>query len=368
MAEDFYEVEMPQYVILGSNILEEGLKGIDILKRIKTALIITGPTKTREYGETVKNILTDMKLKAFIYSLSNAFEKPQDKCINEIKYILNIASQNDIKILFGVAGGKVFDIVKVCSEFLSIPYISIPTTASHDGISSPIVSYPMFKAISDKIPLKSSRVKPPTAILADTLIVSKSDKRLLYAGCGDLIAKFTAILDWKLAHKRIGEKFNEYAAAMSLLGAKIIKNRRKIVSLATEQSYRIVLKALIAVGVAAGFVSSSRPLSGSEHIFSHTLEMLAYKYGFKPALHGEQCGVGSIIMTYLHGKNWRLIRDVLKEIGSPVNAKELNIEEKYLIEALTISRNIRPMRYTILNEKTISYEEAERILCEVEVI
>jgi len=368
MISDYYEVEVPQYVILGSNILEERLKEINILKEIKTALIITGPTKTREYGEIVKNILTDMNIKVFIYSLSNFLEKTQYRYIDEIKSILNIASQNSVRIILGVAGGKVFDIVKVCSKLLSIPYISIPTTASHDGISSPVISYPIFEVISSKIPLKSSRVRPPVAILADTAIVSRSDRRLLYAGCGDLVAKFTAVLDWRLAHKHVGEKFNEYAAALSVLGFKIIKNRRKIISLATEKSYRIVLKALIAVGVAAGFVSSSRPLSGSEHIFSHTLEMLSYKYGFKPALHGEQCGVGTIIMTYLHGKNWRLIKSILKEIGAPTNANELGIEEKYLVEALTISRKTRPERYTILNERNMSYEEARKILCKVEVI
>lgn len=368
MVNDHYEVETPQYVVLGSNILEEKLKEINILKRIKVALIVTGPTKTREYGEIVKNILTDMNIKVFTYSLSNAFDKMRDKYINEIKSILNIAFQNNARIILGVAGGKVFDIVKACSELLSVPYISIPTAASHDGISSPIISYPIFEVISNKIPLKSSRVRPPIAILADTAIASKSDRRLLYAGCGDLIAKFTAILDWKLAHKRLKEKFNEYAAAISMLGFKIIKNRRKIINLATEESYRIVLKALIAVGVAAGFVSSSRPLSGSEHIFSHTLEMLSYKYGFKPALHGEQCGIGTIIMAYLHGKNWRLIKNILKEIGTPTNANELGIEEKYLIEALVTSRRIRPTRYTILNERNISYEEARKILCEVEVI
>ncbi len=368
MINDYYEVEVPQYVVLGSNILEKGLKEINILKRVRVALIITGPTKTREYGEIVKNILADMNIKVFIYSLDSSFEKMQDKYTNEIRSILNVALQNGVEIIFSAAGGKVFDIVKVCSELLSIPYISIPTTASHDGISSPIISYPIFEVISNKIPLKSSRVRPPIAILADTAIVSKSDRRLLYAGCGDLIAKFTAILDWKLAHERLKEKFNEYAAAMSILGFKIVKNRRKIINLATEESYRIVLKALIAVGVAAGFVSSSRPLSGSEHIFSHTLEMLLYRYGLKPALHGEQCGIGTIIMTYLHGKNWRLIKSILREIGAPTNANELGIEEKYLIEALAASRKTRPTRYTILNERNISYEEAKKILCEVEVI
>ena len=51
---------------------------------------------------------------------------------------------------------------------------------------------------------------------------------------------------------------------------------------------------------------SSRPASGSEHMFSHALDRIAPK----PALHGEQCGVGTIMMMYLHGGNWQTVQPV----------------------------------------------------------
>ena len=62
----------------------------------------------------------------------------------------------------------------------------------------------------------------------------------------------------------------------------------------------------------------------------HALDKIAPK----PALHGEQCGVGTIMMMYLHGGNWQEIREALKKIGAPVTAEELGIEDKYIIEAL----------------------------------
>ena len=53
-------------------------------------------------------------------------------------------------------------------------------------------------------------------------------------------------------------------------------------------------------------------------------------------------------MMYLHGGDWKKISDALKMIGAPTTAKELGIEDKYILEALVLSHTIRPERYTIL--------------------
>jgi len=64
-------------------------------------------------------------------------------------------------------------------------------------------------------------------------------------------------------------------------------------------------------GVAMSIAGSSRPASGGEHKFSHALDRLAPG----KALHGESCGIGTIISMYLHGGDWRGIRTSLKKIG-----------------------------------------------------
>jgi len=124
-----------------------------------------------------------------------------------------------------------------------------------------------------------------------------------------------------------------------------------------EQSAWIVVKALVSSGVAISIAGSSTPASGSEHKFSHALDMIAEK----PALHGEQCGVGTIMMTYLHGENWQRVKAVLKEIGAPTTAKDLGIKEEHIIEALTLAHKINPSRYTILGDSGLTYEAAERL-------
>jgi len=88
----------------------------------------------------------------------------------------------------------------------------------------------------------------------------------------------------------------------------------------------------------------------------------------KPALHGEQCGVGAIMMSYLHGAEWKYVRDALRNVGAPTNAKELGIKDEYIIEALVQAHKINPERYTILGDTGLTYEAAERLATITEVI
>ena len=125
-----------------------------------------------------------------------------------------------------------------------------------------------------------------------------------------------------------------------------------------------VIKALVSSGVAISIAGSSAPASGSEHKFSHALDMIVER----PALHGEQCGVGTILMTYLYGENWQRIRDVLKDIGAPTTAKDLGIKEDYVIDALTLAHKINPDRYTILGASGLTRQAAERLALATGVI
>jgi len=78
-------------------------------------------------------------------------------------------------------------------------------------------------------------------------------------------------------------------------------------------------------------------------------------------LHGEQCGIGTIMMAYLHGEDWQRIKNVLREIGAPTTAKEIGVPDEIIIEALTHAHKINPHRYTILGDSGLTREAAERL-------
>jgi len=102
---------------------------------------------------------------------------------------------------------------------------------------------------------------------------------------------------------------------------------------------------------------NTRPASGAEHMFSHMLDRIAPGR----AMHGEQCGVGAIMMMYLHGEDWEKVRDALEELGAPTTAKEMGIPKKKIVEALTMAQTIRPNRYTILGEKGLTFDAAKKL-------
>jgi len=255
------------------------------------------------------------------------------------------------ELVVGCGGGSVIDTAKLSSTRERHPFISVPTVASHDGLSSPRAS------IKKKGTSVSIEGQSPIAIVADTSIVAKAPFRFTAAGCGDLIANITAVRDWRLAHTLGYEYYGEYAASLSLMSARIVMEHAHAIKPGDEQGARLVLEALIASGIAMGIAGSSRPASGAEHKFSHALDRIAPK----PALHGEQCGVGTIMMAYLHGIDWEEIRDTLATIGAPTTARQLGIEPRYIIQALKEAHTINPSRYTILGERGITEKAAERL-------
>ncbi|NMA11191.1 MAG: iron-containing alcohol dehydrogenase, partial [Methanomicrobiales archaeon] len=228
---------------------------------------------------------------------------------------------------------------KIASYNTDRHFISIPTAASHDGIASSRASVPTAEGNV------SLAAEPPIAVVADTAVIASAPHRLLASGCADIIANYTAILDWELSHRLRGEPLSEYALTLSRMTAEILFKNADLIKPHSEESAWLVTKALVSSGVAMSIAGSSRPGSGGEHKFSHALEQLAPGKG----LHGEKCGIGAIITMYLHGGDWEGIRDSLKKIGAPTTPAGIGVDDETAVAALLAARTIRPERFTILD-------------------
>jgi glycerol-1-phosphate dehydrogenase [NAD(P)+] len=324
-------MELPRIVDVGHGVIHDTGKVCKDLKLNGNGLMVAGNSTLRAAGKTAASSLEEAG-----YTVDTVIVKTPT--LEEILKVENKACEVKASFLLGVGGGKAIDIAKIASVHLDLPFISIPTAASHDGIVSSRAS------IIKEGRTVSEAAHTPLAVVADTEIIVKAPHRLLASGCGDIISNYTAVKDWDLAHRLRGEPFSEYASIISTMTAKMLIESADTIKPGIEESAWMVMKALVASGVAMSIAGSSRPASGSEHKFSHALDEIAPK----PALHGEQCGVGTIMMMYLHGGNWQEVRNALKIIGAPVNATELGIKEEYIIKALLHAHEIRPERYTIL--------------------
>ncbi|WRQ72966.1 MAG: NAD(P)-dependent glycerol-1-phosphate dehydrogenase [Methanosarcinales archaeon Met12] len=347
-------MQLPRNIIIGQNAIHEIVNVCNDLKLQGCAMVITGLNTKKIAGDVVVELLSDGG-----YCDTDLIEV-LSASMHEVERVKGRANDIGAAFLLGVGGGKCIDIAKLASTQLNIPFLSVPTTASHDGIASSRASL-MQSGQSISMPAQA-----PMGIVVDTKVIASAPYRLLASGCGDIISNYTAVMDWQLA-KRLGKlhgaDYSEYAAALSKMTAQILIDASSSIKPGSEKFVRIVVKALISSGVAMSIAGSSRPASGSEHKFSHALDRLSPK----PALHGEQCGVGTIMMMYLHGGDWQSIRDSLRNIGAPTNSKELGIEDKYIIEALVHAHEIRPERYTILGDG-LSREDAEELAKTTKVI
>ncbi|WP_340820694.1 NAD(P)-dependent glycerol-1-phosphate dehydrogenase [Methanolobus sp. WCC4] len=336
-------MQLPRDVVVGPDVIYDVKDVCDDLKLKEGAFIVTGQNTRRIAGDVVFDLLEDSGCEPGIIVSNEA-------SMEDVRRVVAEARAANSEYLLGVGSGKSIDVAKLAATQLSLPFISMPTAASHDGIVSSRAS------IHDKGRKSSVEVNAPMAVIADTQIISSAPYRLLAAGCGDIISNYTAVLDWELAHRLRNEPFSEYAAALSRMTAQILMDSPEDIKPELESSVRIVVKALVSSGVAMSIAGSSRPASGSEHMFSHALDMLSPG----SALHGEQCGVGTIMMMYLHGGDWKKIKECLEIIGAPTTAEELGIEDKYILEALLVAHEIRPERYTVLGAG-LTPEAAEKV-------
>jgi glycerol-1-phosphate dehydrogenase [NAD(P)+] len=344
-----HRFQLPREVVIGRGVINQVGKVCCELDCGKVPLVLADEITINIAGETVLASLADEGFQPFKLIIT-------DSTLEQVKVVEKKIRESNISIVLGVGGGKSIDVAKVSAMNSNIPFVSVPTAGSHDGIVSPRASIKK-PTIPHSIP-----AKPPQAIIADTEIIAEAPYRLLASGCGDLISNSTAVMDWELAHKLRNEYYGEYAASLACMCSKLIIERANQIRLGMPGSVRIVMEALISSGVSMCIAGSSRPASGAEHMFSHALDRIHIKQGtMSPALHGEQAGVGAIMMMYLHGGNWKDIKNALQKIGAPTTAEELKIEEKYIIEALTTCHTIRPERYTILGEKGLTKEAAIRL-------
>jgi glycerol-1-phosphate dehydrogenase [NAD(P)+] len=340
---EIHRIDLPRIVLIGRGVIDH-LGEVCQELGLERALLATGPITYKIAGERAQIIMEEKDLIVNAAFVSDADNKT-------IERVMRDSESMKADAVVGVGGGRTIDVAKLCAARRGKLFISVPTTASHDGIASSLAS------LKDLGRPYSVKAKAPTAVVADSRIVSESPYRFTASGCGDVISKAVAARDWKLAHEVNGEYYGEYSGSLALMSSSLVMRSANQVQKRLDAGYRTLIEALVSCGVAMSIAGSSRPCSGSEHLFSHALDMLAKR----PALHGEQCGVGTIMMAKLHGLNWRSIRDSLRIIGAPTTASELGISRETIIDAMVKAKEIRPERYTILNKANLNHGEAEAI-------
>jgi glycerol-1-phosphate dehydrogenase [NAD(P)+] len=338
-----HRIDLPRVVLVGWGVLGS-LGEVFLELGLNRPLIVTGHKTIEIAGARAEEFMKDLGLKPELELCTEAD-------LDTVERISEKAESIEADTVIGVGGGRTIDVAKLSAGKTGAFFISIPTTASHDGIASNLAS---VKGLGRPYSMKA---KPPIAVLADSQIISESPYRFTASGCGDVISKAVSVRDWRLAHEEKNDYYGEYAGSLALMGSSLIMRNAEKIRDQAQEGYRTLLEALVSCGVSMSIAGSSRPCSGSAHLISHALDMIAPG----GALHGEQCGVGTIMMAKLHGLDWERIRGSLAIIGAPTTAEELGIDGETLVEAIVMAGSIRPERYTILNKVNLTQQSATKL-------
>ncbi len=351
MGSSIHIIDLPRKIVIGYDILgDTGSYFREVLglphEGAYEVYVVSGSTVAKRYYSLVRDSLSELG-----YEVKLAIAR--DSTVSEAKRVMETISRSrEVAAVVGLGGGKSIDIAKYAASKLGVPFVSVPTVASHDGITSPFAS---LKGFGKPV---SKPARAPVMIIIDVSVIKEAPPRYNRAGFGDIIGKYTAVRDWRLAHRLKGEYYGGYAASLALMSARHVSRHVDEIAAGTDEGLRVLLEALVSSGVAMCIAGSTRPASGSEHLFAHAVTMLVRD----PPLHGELVGLGTIMMSYLHGLNWRKIKSMLERLGLPTTAAEAGLDEDTVVRALVMAASIRPERYTILGERGLTEEAARRLV------
>jgi glycerol-1-phosphate dehydrogenase [NAD(P)+] len=141
----------------------------------------------------------------------------------------------------------------------------------------------------------------PTAIISDLRVLTSAPKALTLAGLGDCCARFVAYGDWYLASVLgLVDFYSEVPLALLANLEAVLMAHAAAIGQRTHEGEAVVARALLLAGMAQSIVNMSAPISGTEHVISHVLDMIADSYQRGLALHGAQVGVATLTAAHLY--------------------------------------------------------------------
>jgi glycerol-1-phosphate dehydrogenase [NAD(P)+] len=253
----------------------------------------------------------------------------------------------DLDAVIGLGGGRALDVAKYAAFLAGKPMYAVPTSLSNDGFSAPQSSLTLEGA------KRSLPAAMPFAVVVDTEVCRSAPRSLWLSGVGDLMAKVTAVRDWKIAYHAVGEPVDDFAALLSdaTVSQFLASPEHDL------EGLRLLATALMLNGIAMAVCGSSRPASGSEHLISHALDAVCGR----PRLHGLQVGMAAYIVANLQGDNAERIAGALDRAGFWDAIREDPFRRQEWLEAVRRAPSVNPGRYTVLSTRDCVDEVADLI-------
>ena len=256
-----------------------------------------------------------------------------------------------VNVLIGIGGGKSLDYSKYCAHVLKLPFISVPTSVSNDGFCSPNASL----LVEGK--RRSVKSSIPYGVVADIDVIINAPEETFYSGIGDMIAKVSALWDWKEAFNKNLSYYNDFAALLAGNSLDSLYYAETFKDFKSKDFYAKLVNSLVISGIAMEVAGSSRPASGSEHLISHALDHISAS----PRMHGLQTGAAAYLCSLLQNNNIENVGTFLENTGFVKFMSKNPFDKQMFIKAIKYAPEVKDEYYTILSENN-SLDKAKYLL------
>jgi len=218
-------------------------------------------------------------------------------------------------MFLAIGAGTINDLAKWLAFDMNVPYAVFATAASMTGYTSSIVA-PTIKGLKQVIP-----ARPAIGVFTTGQVIENAPFELTSAGLGDALAKPMSSADWVMNNMLFGEHYCELCTQIAADAEPVYVNNPTGIKERQPDVIEALFYGLVYCGIAMTIAGIDVTPSGGEHIFSHTLDMLADIDGGANDYHGRQVGIGTILSAALYAELMKIVNpsivDLPKDIERP---------------------------------------------------
>ena len=259
----------------------------------KSCLVVLDENTKKAAGDQLMEGLAEYNPQSFVFRRPDLHA--DERSLGEL--LTAMSGRPDFLVACG--SGTLTDITRYNSFMTGIPFVVFATAASVDGFAS------------GSTPLLVNNFKTtypgvaPLGIFYDPAVLARAPQEMTAAGFGDVLAKLTALLDWRLAFAAEDEAYCPLIAALVDRAVADCLGLAEDLAAGADlerkgRACSRLMEVLSLTGLAMQLMGSSRPASGSDHQISHLLEMRDVQQGRTGSLHGDKVGIGTLIGMYMY--------------------------------------------------------------------
>ena len=297
-AEKLRPIEMKD-IFIGHGAIEKVTSAVRALTPGAKILMVTGPTKILSRGQNVKETVFALLKKEYDVEWLTLSEG-EGKIIHATPENAGkiVGRLQGVSCVVGVGSGTLCDLCKratfLVNEENPMPLVIVQTALSVNAFSDG-VSVMLINGVKRTI-----HSHYPSILIVDLDVIADAPAEMNVSGYGDLIATWTAPVDWYLANVlAMGDNFHPAPSDMIRTQCEELLENSPKLKAGDKKVIGDLANVLTLSGLSMGIAGESCPASGSEHVMSHLIDMASGVRHTGICYHGTQVAVSGILSSII---------------------------------------------------------------------